>query len=236
MIKEAIILAGGMGTRLRPAVDDRPKSLAMILGQPFLAYLIHYLKQQGINHFIFSLGYMHEAVEDFLAHNYSDLTYSVVIENEPLGTGGAIKLAISSATESQVIICNGDTWFPVNLPELAAFHESKKALCTLVLKPMKDFDRYGTVELNADQSIRDFKEKKSCTEGLINGGVYALNRNLFLSQPLPQKFSFENDFLQPLAGEAGQAKLYGLVQDDFFIDIGIPEDYERAQNAGIFKT
>lgn len=233
MIREAIILAGGMGTRLRSVVDDRPKVMAMVRGYPFLAYLIHYLQQQGIVHFIFSVGYMHESIENFLSENYRPLSYSIALEDEPLGTGGAIKLACSYGQEKQILVCNGDSYFAVDIPKLAALHESKEALCTLSLKPMQHFDRYGTVELNSDQSIRQFREKQACESGFINGGVYALNRGRFLASPLPQKFSFENDFLRNLTGDE-PPQLYGMIQDVFFIDIGIPEDYERAQGLGVF--
>ncbi len=116
-------------------------------------------------------------------------------------------------------------------PALGKFHAEKKSACTLALKPMKDFDRYGVVELNEDSSVRSFKEKQFYQSGLINGGVYALNVASFLKEDLPEKFSFEKDYLEKNVNSFNQAqpKLYGSVQDEYFIDIGIPEDYERAQ-------
>jgi D-glycero-alpha-D-manno-heptose 1-phosphate guanylyltransferase len=225
LIKECIILAGGLGTRLRSAVPDLPKCMAPVAGKPFLSYVIDYFKQQGIERFIFSLGYKHEAIESFLQSRYPGLSIAVAIEEEPLGTGGAIKLACAKALEQNVLILNGDTIFTIQLDQLATFHTSHKADCTLSLKPLQHFDRYGVVELAADQSINSFLEKQYYASGLINGGVYTLQVSSFLQESFPDKFSFEKDYLEKLYR---QRNMYGVVQDQYFIDIGIPEDYEKA--------
>lgn len=232
MIKEAIILAGGLGTRLRSVISDVPKCMAPVAAKPFLYYLIEYLKKNGIEKFIFSVGYKYEIIEEYLKKNYATLSYLLSLENEPLGTGGAIKLACTKISEQNVVICNGDTLFKVDVAALANFHESIKAECTLALKPMHDFDRYGVVELNEDNSVKSFKEKKYYTTGLINGGIYALNAEKFLEEHLPEKFSFEKDYLEKKVSskELNSGKIYGMIQDEYFIDIGIPEDYERAQS------
>lgn len=222
---ECIILAGGLGTRLRSEVPDLPKCMAPVSGKPFLEHLINYLLQQGINHFVFSLGYMHEIIGAFLKQSYPTLSHKIVIEHEPLGTGGAIALACKQANSDHVVVMNGDTMFKVNITELINYHINNHADCTLTLKPMNDFDRYGVVELNKDGSIQSFKEKKYYKSGLINGGVYALNRNSFLSIDFPEKFSFEKDYLEKYYSSN---KMKGLVQDEYFIDIGIPEDFKRA--------
>jgi D-glycero-alpha-D-manno-heptose 1-phosphate guanylyltransferase len=230
MIKEAIILAGGLGTRLRSVVSDMPKCMAPVAGEPFLHYVISSLQKNGIENFIFSVGYMHEAIEIYLLHNYAELKYSISLEEEPLGTGGAIKLACSKALGKDIIVANGDTIFKINFDSLGQFHKEKNAACTLSLKPMVNFGRYGVVELNEDYSIKSFKEKQWYQSGLINGGVYALNVEKFLKENLPEKFSFESDYLEKNILPANQSpKLYGIIQDEYFIDIGIPEDYERAQ-------
>ena len=231
MIKEAIILAGGLGTRLRSVVSDAPKCMAPVSGKPFLSFLIFYLQKSGIENFIFSVGYMHEIIEQFLEENYPDLKYKIALEEQPLGTGGAIKLACTKTSEKNVLVCNGDTMYKIDVALLSKFHEEKKAACSLTLKPMHDFDRYGVVTLNDDQSIRSFKEKQFYKSGLINGGVYALNVDDFLKEPLPEKFSFEKDYLEKkvVFPRNTQSQLYGMVQDEYFIDIGIPADYERAQ-------
>ena len=230
MIKEAIILAGGLGTRLRSVISDTPKCMAPVAGKPFLHYVISFLQKNRIENFIFSVGYMHEAIEIYLQSNYPELKYSISLEEEPLGTGGAIKLACSKALGKDVIVANGDTIFKINCDSLSQFHKEKNAACTLSLKPMVNFDRYGVVELNEDSSVRSFKEKQWYQSGLINGGVYALNVEKFLEESLPEKFSFESDYLEKNIFSVNQnPKLYGIIQNEYFIDIGIPEDYERAQ-------
>ncbi|MGH2647958.1 MAG: nucleotidyltransferase family protein [Ginsengibacter sp.] len=225
-IKEAIILAGGLGTRLKNVVPNLPKCMAPVAGKPFLYYLISFLQTNGIKKFIFSVGYMHEIIEDYLKNNFSKLNYKISLENEPLGTGGAIKLACEKASEKNILICNGDTLFKIHVTALSSFHIECDADCTLCLKPMTNFDRYGVVELDKNGSVKSFKEKQFYKSGLINGGVYALNISNFLKENLPQKFSFENDYLEK---QVGKKKLYGIVQDEYFIDIGIPEDYKRAE-------
>lgn len=225
-VTEAIILAGGLGTRLRSAVPDLPKCMAPVAGKPFLSYVIDYYKKQGINRFVFSLGYMHEVILDYLKKEYTDLDYSFVIEEEPLGTGGAIRFACTEAITEAPLILNGDTLFHIQLKDVSDFHFESKAACTLSLKPMTDFDRYGVVELNQDGTIKDFKEKKFYTKGLINGGVYVLNRKAFMAIEWPERFSFEKDFLEK---HYSSKTLFGIVQEGYFIDIGIPEDFTRAQ-------
>lgn len=226
MIKEAIILAGGLGTRLRSTVPDLPKCMAPVNKIPFLTYVIRYLLSQGVEKFIFSLGYKHEVTEDFLNTQFPTIQYRCVVENEPLGTGGAIQLACKLATEKNVLVLNGDTLFKTNFESLSFFHTQKNAACTLALKPMQDFDRYGVVETDESNRVRNFKEKKFYHTGLINGGVYALNTNEFLRKNFPEKFSFEKDFLEQAYRDGN---IFGLLQDAYFIDIGIPEDYEKAQ-------
>lgn len=225
-IKETIILAGGLGTRLREVLPDLPKCMAPVAGRPFLFYVINYLRSEGIGKFIFSLGYKHEAIQDYLNDQFSTLNYQCSIEEEPLGTGGAIKSACTHATEKTVLIVNGDTLFRIKLNNLMLFHYQHKADCTLSLKPMRNFERYGVVELNKDNSIKSFKEKHFYECGYINGGVYALDVAEFLNEELPEKFSFEKDYLEQ---SYVNKQMFGMVQDEYFIDIGIPEDYTRAQ-------
>jgi D-glycero-alpha-D-manno-heptose 1-phosphate guanylyltransferase len=222
---ECIVLAGGLGTRLRSEVADLPKCMAPVNGQPFLNHVIRFLHAQGVTRFIFSLGYLHEIIETHL-QTIPDLNYTVVIETEPLGTGGAILLATKACTQENVLIVNGDTAFHVSIPTFIDFHLQHQSICTLALKPMPVADRYGLVNLNASGSIQSFEEKKNNSSGLINGGIYALNRTRFLQLNFPDKFSFEQDFLLPYHQSE---RMFGFVQDAYFIDIGIPEDYRRAQ-------
>ena len=230
-IKEAIILAGGLGTRLRESVPDVPKCMAPVAGRPFLFYVINYLRSQGIEKFIFSLGYKHEIIQEYLNVQFSTLNFQCSIEEEPLDTGGAIQLACTKATEKIIAVANGDTLFKANLQEAALFHNRNNSDCTLLLKPMQNFDRYAVVEIAADQLVKSFKEKQFYPQGNINGGLYILNTSQFLEEDFPSKFSFEKDYLEKaLSLSKGKVRrVYGLVQDEYFIDIGIPEDYNRAQ-------
>jgi D-glycero-alpha-D-manno-heptose 1-phosphate guanylyltransferase len=226
--EDIIILAGGLGTRLKTVVSDLPKCMAPVNGKPFLAYVIDHFQQQGIVNYIFSLGYKHEAIIEYLSHfttHDSPLTFQYSIEEEPLGTGGAIKKACSLAKSENVFVTNGDTLFKADSSALQNFHFLKNADCTLALKPMKNFNRYGVVELNNDDSVKHFNEKKYYESGLINGGLYMLNVADFLNEPFPEKFSFETAYLEKLYNKK---RMFGLVQDEYFIDIGIPEDYAKA--------
>jgi len=165
-------------------------------------------------------------IEDYLIRSFNDLQYTVIIEEEPLGTGGAIYRAALKTTSSDVIVLNGDTFFEVNLEELSSFHTNKKADCTIGLKEMKNTDRYGVVETDNEGRIISFKEKNFYERSLINGGVYALNIESLLIENFPEKFSFEKDYFEKYFKEK---KFYGLKQNGYFIDIGIPDDYRKAQ-------
>lgn len=222
---EAIILAGGLGTRLRAAVPDLPKCMAPVAGRPFLYYIINALRLQGIERFVFSLGYKADVIFNFLKSSYPTLDYSFVIEDEPLGTGGAIQFALSKCTSETVLVANGDTLFKIVIWGFEKVHVENNSECALALKKLQNFDRYGVVETEMDQVV-SFKEKQFYTEGFINGGIYLLNKTRFLKRGLPKKFSFETDYLQAFASER---KFYSSVQDGYFIDIGIPQDYEQAQ-------
>jgi D-glycero-alpha-D-manno-heptose 1-phosphate guanylyltransferase len=225
-IKEAIILAGGLGTRLRSAVPDLPKCMAPVNGKPFLSFIINHLQSQGIKHFIFSLGYRSETVIDFLNKEFPTLLYKTSVEEEPLGTGGAVKKACKMAKDKCTLVVNGDTLYKIDVEMLAGVHCLSGASCSLSLKPMTKFDRYGVVEIDRHCIISSFREKQFYESGLINGGVYALNSHKFLEENLPEKFSFETDYLEKFYKIR---RMFGVVQDEYFIDIGIPEDYERAQ-------
>jgi D-glycero-alpha-D-manno-heptose 1-phosphate guanylyltransferase len=225
-IKEAILLAGGLGTRLKEIVPDLPKTMAPVAGQPFLKYVIRYFLSQGIEKFIFSLGHKHEIIEEFLKNEFPYLHYELSIEQEALGTGGAVQLACRRSSQANIVIVNGDTIFKADIHEAALFHDEKNAECTLLLKPMLNFDRYGVVELDDEYTVSNFKEKQFFQSGDINAGVYILNVEHFLDKGLPEKFSFEKDYLEKFYPER---KIFGMIQDEYFIDIGIPQDYQRAQ-------
>ncbi len=226
MAREAIILAGGLGTRLQSVLPDIPKCMAPIGDNPFLSYSIALLQKMGIERFIFSLGYRYEMIQEFVTSHYPQLPVAYAIEKQALGTGGAIRKACSLASGKTVLVVNGDTYFDIGLPAMEAFHHLCGSQCTLALKPMRNFDRYGVVELGEDYSIKGFKEKHFYESGLINGGVYLLHAARFLEENLPDKFSFEKDYLEKFYPVR---PFYGVVQDAYFIDIGIPEDFALAQ-------
>ena len=225
MSHTAIVLAGGLGTRLRSMVSDLPKPMAPVAGMPFLHYIFVYLQKQGVTRALLSVGYKHESIQDFLGDRYLGIEVLYSIEEEPLGTGGGIKRAFSLLQED-VFILNGDTFFDVNLNSLKIFADKKKSLLALSLKSLIKFDRYGTVELDAKKRIVHFDEKKWCDEGLINGGVYFARKNLFDEVETPLKFSFEQEVLEK---QVSKLFFHGYESDSYFIDIGIPEDYQRAQ-------
>jgi len=222
---ECIILAGGFGTRLQLVVKDVPKCMAEVAGKPFLYYLFNYLKQQKISHIILSLGYKSEVVTDWLSENSFPFNVSYIVEKEPLGTGGAIKLAMSKAQSQSVFVINGDTYFNVDLPLMKALHTKRNADISIALKPMQNFDRYGSVELDAESRIVHFNEKKQCEAGLINGGVYLINNSVFANNGLNDKFSFEKDILE---NKSFNLNISGHTENGYFIDIGIPSDFEKA--------
>ncbi len=225
MIREAIVLAGGLGTRLKGVIDDIPKPMAPIGSKPFLEYLLSYLHNSGITHVILAVGYKHEVISDYFGKQFKNVALTYAIEHEPMGTGGGIANALKFAKSEELFLLNGDTFFAVDLKGLSNFHTKNKADLSLSLKALKDFDRYGTVEIE-NNAVSSFKEKQSLKEGYINGGVYTINKKIFKQDHLGDKFSFEQDIMEKAIG---QFALYGQVCDGYFIDIGIPEDYEIAQ-------
>lgn len=223
---ECIVLAGGLGTRLRGVIGDQPKCMAPVRGKPFLRHLFDYLEAEGCRRLILSLGHRHEVITNWLKTQNPPFEITYVIERESLGTGGGIRLAMQEATAENVIVLNGDTMFRISLEALLGRHKQHQAETTLALKTMRDFERYGVVRVNEQHIVSAFEEKKHYDTGLINGGIYCIRRERLLTRNLPQKFSFEKDYLEKYVDEG---VFSGYVQDAYFIDIGIPEDYERAQ-------
>lgn len=223
---EAIILAGGFGTRLRTVVSDVPKPMAPLndAGRPFLSVLLEKLAADGVTHVVLSTGYMSEVIERFFGNEYAGVRIDYSVEETPLFTGGAVKLALSRCQEETVFVLNGDTYFDVKMNEMCQFHADARADFTVAVKKMHDFDRYGTVEVQ-DGRIVSFREKRYCEDGWINGGVYCLRRSLLTDFPLT-KFSLEKDFMEKKLTEM---KMAAFPSSGYFIDIGIPEDYALAR-------
>jgi len=227
ILKEAIILAGGMGTRLKSVVTEVPKPMAPINGRPFLEYLLNHLIGNGIERIIFSVGFKSEIIADHFGDCYRDCDLIYVYEDEPLGTGGAIKKAMESVEGDHVLVTNGDSLFLTNVQEQYAFHKSKEADTTLALKLMQDYDRYGSVIIDAKNVITDFKEKAPVAEGVINGGVYIFDVQSFLKHDFPNKFSIESGYFED---KMESSKFIGYQSDAYFLDIGIPDDFAKAQS------
>ena len=227
-IKEAIILAGGFGTRLQGVVKDVPKPMAPVNGKPFLTYILDYLVDYGYTKVILSVGYLHEKIEEYFGNQYKSLEIDYAVETEPLGTGGGIAYAMSKCSSDHVLVINGDTMFKVNLAEFEQFFDENDSLLSIVLREVEDVNRYGSVTIGNNNLITLFSEKGvSSGRGFINGGVYMINRTLFDKYPQPRKFSFEKDLIEKYYT---QEQFFAMLSNGYFIDIGIPEDYARAQN------
>lgn len=226
MITTCIILAGGLGTRLQSVVADKPKVMANIGDRPFLYYVFSYLQQQGVRKIVLAVSYQREQVMTY-ADTWKDrfeIQYSV--EEEPLGTGGAIRQAVLGLADEQVLIINGDTFFPVDLNDLSQKHlHNASTDLTIALKPLTNFNRYGVVHVDEENNITAFSEKEHRAEGTINGGIYALRTACLKEFIFPPKFSFEKDFMET---HVNVLFFKGYAYQDYFIDIGIPEDYAIA--------
>ncbi len=227
MINEAVILAGGLGTRLRPAVRHLPKSMAEINGRPFLDYQLGYLEEWGIEHIVISVGYKSEIIKKHFGPSFKSKEIDYAVENEPLGTGGGTKKSFESIKGDAAFILNGDTFFKVDLQQLFEFKKNKEIHVCMSLLKVDDVSRYGSVETDKDFRITGFAEKGiKKGKGYINGGVYIIDKNYFLDFDFPDKFSIEKDFFEKYYQKE---QFYGMVSNSYFIDIGIPEDYERAK-------
>ncbi len=224
MITEAVILAGGRGTRLRSVVKNMPKPMALVGKYPFLHYVIEYLSKQGIRKIFLSVYYLKNQIIDYFADNYLGCEIAYIEEHEPLGTGGAVVNSLASINGNEFWLLNGDTYFPVNLVQQEAFHFANKAQITLALKYINDASRYGLVELNAQNVLVSFLEKGSGNSGYINGGVYLLTKNSFAGLLMGKNYSLELLLSQYIK----QYKVMGFIASQPFIDIGIPEDYYKA--------
>jgi len=221
-IREAIVLAGGLGTRLKSEIGEFPKPLAPINGEPFLTYVFKYLQKNGINKVVLSVGYKWELIKAKYGSQWKDISIKYAVETERLGTGGAIKLAMQQIDSNDFYVLNGDTLFDVNLLTLESFHFKHQAQCSLALKELKNVDRYGCVEVT-DDKISAFQEKEFRKETTINGGVYCINKSISNEFPQGDVFSFESDYLET---NTLNKSIYGRGFNEYFIDIGIPEDYK----------
>jgi D-glycero-alpha-D-manno-heptose 1-phosphate guanylyltransferase len=222
---QAIILAGGFGTRLRTAIADVPKPMAPIGDKPFLAYLLDYLKEQGITQVVLSVHYLREQIQAYFQSEYRGMAVRYAVEEEPLGTGGAILHSMKMLDKTApVFVLNGDTFLKLDYQGLYQQHSVNSPLITMALRKVVDCSRYGIVQVEKN-IVMEFKDQGDDKPGLINAGVYLINPALFDVMSLPAQFSFERDFLFP---NVNKIHPEAFAVDDYFIDIGIPEDYSRA--------
>ena len=224
MTSQAVILVGGLGTRLRDLVSDRPKPMAPVNGKPFLEYQVEFLKNNDIKEIIFSTGYMGEKIEEhFGSGDKYGIQIRYVKEKDLLGTGGAIKNAIN-ILEEQFFVLNGDSMFLVDLSSMVKFHNHHHADLTISLAKVKQKSRFGNVQVNDKFQIIEFAEKENITGDLINGGIYYFEKNNFDWNTFPEKFSIEKEFFPQVVQTNN---VFGYVSDSYFIDIGISEDYAK---------
>jgi len=227
----AIILAGGLGTRLRSVIRDLPKPMAPINNKPFLELLINYWIERGINSFVISVGYKKSEIINFFGEQYLGASISYAEENSPLGTGGGMLRALQLCQTSQdIIVINGDTYFDIDYQELINFHHANSSLWTFSLKRMRFSERYLPICVEKTGKISSFNASRSGKSVLINGGVYIINTRIFDNFDFKEseKLSLENDLI-PLLYESG-INFFGLESKGQFIDIGIPEDYILANS------
>lgn len=226
MVTEAIILAGGLGTRLRSVVSDLPKAMAPIAGQPFLAYLFEFLAAQGIQRVVLAVGYRKETIRDSFGSHFQGLELAYSVEDEPLGTGGALLQALTHVHGEFAFVLNGDTFLRLNYRSMADRIEQQRDMQLMVaLRRVPDAGRYGAAVV-ADGRIQGFLARGTEGPGLINAGSYLVASDIFKHYPMPSKFSWEVDFLQARAAEV---RPVAFECDVPFIDIGIPEAFEHAQ-------
>jgi D-glycero-alpha-D-manno-heptose 1-phosphate guanylyltransferase len=220
---EAIVLAGGLGTRLRGVVDDVPKPMAPVQGRPFLALVLDQLLAAGFTTAIFAAGYRHEVIRAYFGEDYRGLALRYSVEREPLGTGGAIRLACEQADARNVFALNGDTYLELDFRAMMEAHVRAGSHFSMAICHVSDVARYGALEL-CDDRVQGFLEKGRSGPGWINAGAYVLGPDLRARLRPQGAFSFEHDLLEP---EVGSIRPLAFRSSGLFIDIGIPADYAR---------
>lgn len=224
---DAVVLVGGKGTRLRGVVSDRPKPLAVVSGRPFLSWLLRYLAHQGFRRVVLSAGYQGKQIELFAQaeQERSNLELIVLSEPAPLGTGGALRLAIEKVETAEVLVLNGDSFCAADLGALDSARREHRARAILLLTEMQDTSQFGSVAMAEDGEIRAFREKTpGAGPGLINAGVYLMETAHAAEIPAGRAVSIESEVFPNWIGDG----LYGFVSEGPFIDIGTPESYALA--------
>ena len=227
MITTAIILAGGLGTRLKDTVPDLPKPMAPINDRPFLEYQMDYWINQGVTKFILSIGYKREIIMNYFGKSYHCASIEYAVEENPLGTGGGLLVAAQHLTEPFLVL-NGDTFIEVDLNEFTNFHRKSQSEWTFALFRISDSDRYMGMDINSDGKILSLQSTADDVNGLANGGVYLIEPSSLdrLEWKVGDSFSLEDQLLSDFLSSGGD--LFGMECSGKFIDIGVPEDYHHA--------
>ncbi|MDP8245314.1 MAG: nucleotidyltransferase family protein [Candidatus Hinthialibacter antarcticus] len=224
---DAVILAGGEGTRLKSVVSDRPKPMALVKGRPFMEWLLLGLRKQGVERFVICTHHLNEIIIDHFGDG-SVWDVEIVYSHElsPLGTGGAIALAAQKVKSNEMLALNGDSFCEFDLSKLIRFHQNQNALATIQLTQVENCGRYGSVQVDDKGQVEAFIEKsKGGGAGWINAGIYLIQTSALREAPANQKISMEYDFLPKWVGNG----LYAIQQKGTFIDIGLPETYRQAE-------
>lgn len=241
---EAIILAGGIGSRLQSVVADVPKPMAEVAGRPFLEYQLDYLAWHGVSRVVLAVSHLHEKISGHFGAAYGEVELMYSIERERLGTGGGVKLAMAQVGGDDFLVLNGDSFFDAPLAELLQRHHECESPAprdsnaaadrthaaphdmTIALKRVPDCSRFGSVETDANGRLVGWREKGIASAGAINAGVYVVRRAFMESLPHTGAFSLERDVMER---EFASRRFVAVESDGYFIDIGVPEEYARAQ-------
>lgn len=227
-VTEAIILAGGLGTRLRAEVPDLPKPMAPVAGRPFLEYQLDYLHAQGVSRVVMSVGYKHQLIMQYFGDTYRGMTLAYAIETEPLGTGGGLLLAWQQVQmDAPVVVINGDTWFPVGLVEMTVFHQQHNSVFTIAVRAESNDGRYAGIEFDCNNRIVNFSAHADTANQWINAGVYLVSASIMArwSEWGQAAISLEQ---QLISAAIDDDSFYAFPAEASFIDIGVPADYRRA--------
>lgn len=225
MTFQAIILGGGLGTRLRPAIGDKPKVMADIGGRPFIELILDRLVQQGLNQAILGLGYRHECISSHFGHSYAGVPLVYSVESEPLGTGGAVRKALALAGRWPCFVLNGDTLTDLDFSGMLNRHSTEGHQLGIGVVYQSNVSRFGAVEVEGGRVVQ-FLEKGAVGPGWINSGTYLMAVDIFDGFSMPDCFSLEREFLAP---NLSRLRPFAFESRGAFLDIGVPDDYEHAK-------
>lgn len=221
---DAVVLCGGLGTRLRPVLSDRPKAMAPILGRPFLEWLLLQVAEQGVQRAVLASGHLGSQIREHFPDGFAGIEIRHSVERVPLGTGGALRSAADLATGGRLLVLNGDSYCRFDLERLAVLHNSTRASATLWLAPVASRDRFGSVAVDAEGRVITFGEKLEQGAGLVSAGIYLLEPEVVAAIAVPS--SLEMEVLPGLIGRG----LHAVAGDSPLVDIGTPETLAGAES------